>query len=143
MDDKKFPVPPFTRETALQKVQLAEDAWNTRDPEKVCLAYTINTEWRNRTEFISGRESVKEFLKRKWQKELDYRLKKELWGFLGNRMAVRFEYEWHDDSGQWYRSYGNENWEFDELGYMRRRFASINDLPIKESDRKFRWERPA
>ncbi|HET9824353.1 MAG TPA: nuclear transport factor 2 family protein [Chitinophagaceae bacterium] len=138
MDDKKFPVPPFTRETALQKVQLAEDAWNTRDPEKVCLAYTINTEWRNRTEFISGRESVKEFLKRKWQKELDYRLKKELWGFLGNRMAVRFEYEWHDDSGQWYRSYGNEMWEFDENGYMQKRFASINDLPIKNTERKFR-----
>jgi uncharacterized protein len=136
MDVKKFPVPPFTRETALQKVQMAEDAWNTRDPEKVCLAYTTNTEWRNRTEFVNGREAVKEFLKRKWQRELDYKLKKELWGFLGNRMAVRFEYEWHDDSGQWYRSYGNEMWEFDEDGYMQKRFASINDLPINSAQRK-------
>jgi uncharacterized protein len=138
MDVKKFPVPPFTRETALQKVQMAEDAWNTRDPEKVCLAYTINTEWRNRAEFVKGREAVKEFLKRKWQRELDYKLKKELWGFLGNRMAVRFEYEWHDDSGQWYRSYGNEMWEFDEDGYMQKRYASINDLPISSTERKLR-----
>jgi nuclear transport factor 2 (NTF2) superfamily protein len=138
MNVKKFPVPPFTRETALQKVQMAEDAWNTRDPEKVCLAYTINTEWRNRTEFVNGREAVKEFLKRKWQRELDYKLKKELWGFLDNRMAVRFEYEWHDDSGQWYRSYGNEMWEFDEDGYMQKRFASINDLPISNTERKFK-----
>jgi len=137
MNVKKFPVPPFTRETALQKVQMAEDAWNTRDPEKVCLAYTINTEWRNRTEFVNGREAVKEFLKRKWQRELDYKLKKELWGFLDNRMAVRFEYEWHDDLGQWYRSYGNEMWEFDEDGYMQKRFASINDLPISNTERKF------
>jgi len=137
MNIKKFPVPPFTRETALQKVQMAEDAWNTRDPEKVCLAYTINTEWRNRTEFVNGREAVKEFLKRKWQRELDYKLKKELWGFLDNRMAVRFEYEWHDDLGQWYRSYGNEMWEFDEDGYMQKRFASINDLPISNTERKF------
>jgi uncharacterized protein len=136
MDVKKFPVPPFTRETALQKVQMAEDAWNTRDPEKVCLAYTTNTEWRNRTEFVKGREAVKEFLKRKWHRELDYKLKKELWGFLDNRMAVRFEYEWHDDSGQWYRSYGNEMWEFDEDGYMQKRFASINDLPINSAERK-------
>jgi nuclear transport factor 2 (NTF2) superfamily protein len=136
MENKRFPVPPFTEETALQKVQAAQDAWNTRDPEKVSLAYTIDTEWRNRTEFINGREEVVAFLKRKWAKELDYRLKKELWGFKQNRMAVRFEYEWHDDSGQWYRSYGNELWEFDESGYMAKRYASINDLPIAESDRK-------
>jgi uncharacterized protein len=138
MSEKRFPVPPFTRETALQKVQAAEDAWNTKDPEKVALAYTVNTEWRNRTEFINGREDVKKFLKRKWERELDYKLKKELWGFLGNRMAVRFEYEWHDNAGQWYRSYGNEMWEFDEGGYMQKRFASINDLPIKETERKLR-----
>ena len=134
--EKRFPIPPFNMETALQKVQAAEDAWNTRDPERVALAYTIDTEWRNRTEFINGREEVVAFLKRKWAKELDYKLKKELWGFRENRMAVRFEYEWHDDSGNWYRSYGNELWEFDEDGYMRKRYASINDLPIKESDRK-------
>lgn len=138
MSEKRFPVPPFTRETALQKVQLAEDAWNTKDPEKVALAYTIDTEWRNRTEFVNGRPAVKEFLKRKWKRELDYKLRKELWGFLGNRMAVRFEYEWHDDSGQWYRSYGNELWEFDDDGYMQKRFASINDLPIKETERKLK-----
>jgi nuclear transport factor 2 (NTF2) superfamily protein len=136
--EKRFPVPPFNMETALQKVQAAEDAWNTRDPERVALAYTIDTEWRNRTEFINGREEVKAFLKRKWAKELDYKLKKELWGFKENRMAVRFEYEWHDDSGNWYRSYGNELWEFDEDGYMQKRFASINDLPIKEADRKLK-----
>ena len=134
MNAKRLPVPPFTLETALQKVQAAEDAWNTKDPEKVCLAYTTDTEWRNRTEFINGREEVK----RKWEKELDYRLKKELWGFRDNRMAVRFEYEWHDDSGQWYRSYGNEMWQFDEDGYMQKRFASINDLPIKEAERRLR-----
>jgi len=138
MSEKKFPVPPFTRETALQKVQSAEDAWNTKDPEKVAMAYSIDTEWRNRTEFVNGREAVKKFLKRKWEKELDYKLRKELWGFLGNRMAVRFEYEWHDHAGQWYRSYGNEMWEFDEDGYMQKRFASINDLPIKETERKLR-----
>jgi len=131
-----MPIPPFTEETALQKVKAAEDAWNTRDPEKVCLAYTIDTEWRNRTEFLNGREAVKQFLKRKWEKELDYRLKKELWGFRNNRMAVRFEYEWHDEAGQWYRSYGNELWEFDELGYMRKRFASINDLEITFEERR-------
>lgn len=136
MEHQRSPVPPFTLETALQKVQAAEDAWNSRDPEKVCMAYTMDTEWRNRTEFINGREAVKDFLKRKWAKELDYKLKKELWGFRENRMAVRFEYEWHDDEGQWYRSYGNEMWEFDENGYMKKRFASINDLPIKESERK-------
>ncbi|MBK9730660.1 MAG: nuclear transport factor 2 family protein [Chitinophagaceae bacterium] len=138
MENKRFPVPPFTMETALQKVQAAEDAWNTKDPEKVAMAYTPDTEWRNRTEFIRGREEVKAFLKRKWDKELDYKLKKELWGFKDNRMAVRFEYEWHDTAGQWFRSYGNEMWEFDENGYMQKRFASINDLQITEGERKFR-----
>jgi len=138
MDNKRFPVPPFTLETALQKVQIAEDAWNTKDPEKVCLAYTLDTEWRNRAEFINGREAVKEFLKRKWERELDYRLKKELWGFFESRMAVRFEYEWRDVSGQWYRSYGNELWQFDKDGYMQKRFASINDLQIEEAERKLR-----
>ena len=136
MENKRYPVPPFTEETALQKVQAAEDAWNTKDPDRVCQAYTVNTEWRNRTEFINGREEVKQFLVRKWKKELDYKLKKELWGFRNNRMAVRFEYEWHDGAGQWFRSYGNELWEFDEEGYMAKRFASINDLPIKESERR-------
>jgi uncharacterized protein len=136
--EKKLPVPPFTLETALQKVQAAENAWNTKDPEKVCMAYTIDTEWRNRNEFITGRDEVKTFLKSKWEKELAYKLKKELWAFTENRIAVRFEYEWHDASGQWYRSYGNENWEFDENGYMQKRFASINDLPIDEKDRKLK-----
>ena len=130
--------PPFTYETALQKVQLAEDAWNSKDPEKVCLAYSLDTEWRNRTEFINGRSAVKAFLQKKWEKELDYRLKKELWGFRENRMAVRFEYEWHDKTGQWFRSYGNELWEFDEEGLMRKRFASINDLAIRAEERKFK-----
>ncbi|MBY0476308.1 MAG: nuclear transport factor 2 family protein [Chitinophagaceae bacterium] len=134
----RYPLPPFTMETALQKVQLAEDAWNSKDPERVCLAYTINTEWRNRTDFINGREEVKEFLRRKWQKEIDYKLKKELWGFRENRMAVRFEYEWHNDAGQWFRSYGNELWQFDEQGYMAKRYASINDLAIEEKDRKLK-----
>jgi hypothetical protein len=134
--EKRLPLAPFTMETALQKVQIAEDAWNTKDPEKVCLAYTIDTEWRNRTEFINGREAVKEFLIRKWRKELGYRLKKELWGFHENRMAVRFEYEWYDQTEQWHRSYGTELWEFDENGYMRKRFASINDMAIGESERK-------
>lgn len=138
MDNKRLPVPPFTMETALQKVQAAEDAWNTKDPERVCLAYTIDTEWRNRTEFINGREEVKQFLTNKWEKELDYKLKKELWGFRENRMAVRFEYEWHNLMGQWYCSYGNELWEFDENGYMQKRFASINDLAIEETDRKLK-----
>ena len=137
-EDKKFPIPPFTLETALQKVQMAEDACNTKDPEKVCLAYTIDTEWRNRAEFINGREEVKAFLKRKWEKELKYKLKKELWGFRENRMAVRFEYEWHDHTGQWFRSYGNELWEFDQNGFMQKRYASINDLEINEQDRKFK-----
>lgn len=136
MENKRYPLPPFTMETALQKVQAAEDAWNKKDPEKVSMAYTIDTEWRNRTEFINGREEVKEFLTRKWQKELNYRLKKELWGFRENRMAVRFEYEWRDKDGQWFRSYGNELWEFDENGYMQKRFASINDLAIQASERK-------
>lgn len=138
MEEKRLPVPPFTIETAQQKVQAAEDAWNTKDPEKVCLAYTDNTEWRNRTDFINGRQEVKQFLKQKWEKELEYKLKKELWGFRENRMAVRFEYEWHDHSGQWFRSYGNELWEFDENGYMQKRFASINDLTIKETERKLK-----
>ncbi len=136
--EKRYPIPPFTLETAQQKVRDAQNAWNTKDPEKVCMAYTIDTEWRNRTEFLHGREDVKEFLKRKWAKEHDYKLKKELWGFRENRMAVRFEYEWHDEAGQWYNSYGNEMWEFDENGYMQKRYASINDMPINESDRKFR-----
>lgn len=134
--EQKLPLPPFTMETALQKVQMAEDAWNTRDPEKVCLAYTIDTQWRNRAEFINGREEVKAFLTRKWEKELDYKLKKELWGFRENRMAVRFEYEWHDVGGLWYRSYGNELWEFDANGLMQKRFASINDMEISFSDRQ-------
>lgn len=138
MNEMKLPIPPFSLETALQKVQAAEDAWNTRDPEKVCLAYTLDTEWRNRTEFINGREQVKVFLQRKWEKELEYKLKKELWGFRENRMAVRFEYEWHDQEGQWYRSYGNELWEFDANGLMQKRFASINDLKINEADRKLK-----
>src|ERR1700730_11556149 len=133
------PLPPFTRETAIQKVRLAEDGWNSRDPEKVALAYTIDSRWRNRAEFPHGRQEIIQFLKRKWAKELDYRLIKELWAYDGNRIAVRFAYEWHDDSGHWYRSYGNENWEFDEHGLMQRRYASINDLPIKESERKYHW----
>ena len=133
------PLPPFNAETAVQKVRMAEDAWNTRDPVRVALAYTPDTLWRNRAEFLQGREAVQAFLARKWNRELDYRLIKELWTFQGNRIAVRFAYEWHDDSGHWYRSYGNENWEFDEEGLMRRRIASINDLPIKESERKYHW----
>ena len=141
--ETKPPLPPFTLETATAKVQAAENAWNTRDPERVARAYTEDSEWRNRSEFFSGRVAIKEFLQRKWEKELDYRLKKELWCFLENRIAVRFEYEWHDHSGDWYRAYGNENWEFAENGLMMRRFASINDVPILESERKFRWERPS
>lgn len=128
--------PPFTLETAIRKVQLAEDAWNSRDPERVALAYSLDSEWRNRTEFLSGRAAIVAFLKRKWAKELDYRLKKTLWGFRENRIAVSFEYEWHDATGQWYRSYGNELWEFDETGLMRRRLASINDAEIPESERR-------
>ena len=133
------PVPPFTLETAIEKVRLAEDAWNSRDPERVALVYTEDTEWRNRAEFPKGREEVKRFLERKWAKELDYRLIKELWAFRDNRLAVRFAYEWRDNSGQWYRSYGIENWEFTEAGLMRRRFASINDLPIKPEQRLYHW----
>jgi uncharacterized protein len=135
------PLPPFTEETARLKIQSAEDAWNSRDPERVSLAYTADTEWRNRDRFVNGRAEVVEFLRRKWERELDYRLRKELWAFTGNRIAVRFEYEFHDAEGQWWRAYGNENWEFDEHGYMSRRFASINDLKITEAERKFRWER--
>jgi uncharacterized protein len=133
------PLPPFTAETAAQKVRLAEDAWNTRDPARVALAYTTDSRWRNRAEFLQGREAIEAFLRRKWNRELNYRLAKELWAFRENRIAVRFAYEYHDDSGNWFRSYGNENWEFDEHGLMRLRIASINDLPIKESDRKYHW----
>lgn len=137
--ETKPPLPPFTLETAKIKVQMAEDAWNTRDPERVALAYTEDSQWRNRGEFFSGREAIKEFLKRKWVKELDYRLIKELWAFTENRISVRFAYEWHDDSGNWYRAYGNENWEFATNGLMSRRIASINDLPIAENERKYFW----
>ena len=137
--ETKPPLPPFTAETAAQKVRMAEDAWNTRDPQRVVLVYTPDTLWRNRVEFPQGRDQVQQLLARKWAKELDYRLIKELWAFGGNRIAVRFAYESHDDSGQWHRSYGNENWEFNEQGFMMRRFASINDLPIKTSERKFFW----
>lgn len=133
------PLPPFTSETAAQKVRMAEDGWNTRDPERVALAYTVDSAWRNRAEFLTGREAIVEFLRRKWIKELDYRLIKEMWAYDGARVAVRFAYEWHDDSGTWFRAYGNENWEFDESGLMRRRIASINDLPILESERKYHW----
>jgi uncharacterized protein len=133
------PLPPFTAETAARKARRAEDAWNSRDPAKVALAYTEDSVWRNRSEFLTGRKAIEEFLTRKWANELDYRLVKEVWAFHENRIAVRFAYEWHDASGQWYRAYGNENWEFDAHGLMRRRIASINDLPITESDRKFHW----
>jgi uncharacterized protein len=139
--ETKPPLPPFTLETAIAKVQVAENAWNTRDPDRVALAYTEDSEWRNRSEFLSGRATIREFLQRKWAKELDYRLKKELWCFMDNKIAVRFEYEYHNDAGEWFRAYGNENWEFAENGLMMRRFASINDLPISETDRKFRWDR--
>lgn len=138
-ENPRPPFPPFSAETAAQKVRMAEDAWNSREPERVSLAYTQDSVWRNRAEFLSGREEIVQFLKRKWSKELDYRLIKELWAFDGNRIAVRFAYEWHDDSGQWFRSYGNENWEFSDAGFMQRRMASINDLPIKETERKFLW----
>ncbi|GGC02429.1 hypothetical protein GCM10007205_09660 [Oxalicibacterium flavum] len=133
------PLPPFTRETAIQKIRLAEDGWNGRDASKVALAYSTDTRWRNRAEFVKNREEAQAFLERKWAKELDYRLIKELWAFTDNRIAVRYAYEWHDDAGNWFRSYGNENWEFGEDGLMKVRHASINDLPIKEGDRKFRW----
>jgi uncharacterized protein len=133
------PVPPFTRESAIVKVRMAEDAWNSRDPQRVALAYTEDSRWRNRAEFINGRAEIIAFLTRKWNKELDYRLIKEVWACADDRIAVRFAYEWHDDSGNWFRSYGNENWQFDAAGLMQRRFASINDLPIAEADRKYRW----
>jgi nuclear transport factor 2 (NTF2) superfamily protein len=136
---KRPPLPPFTRETAIQKVRLIEDAWNSRESEKMVFAYGADSRWRNRAEFLHGRQEIVEFLKRKWTKELDYRLIKELWAFAGNRIAVRFAYEWHDNSGNWFRSYGNENWEFDENGLMQVRFASINDLAIKETERKYHW----
>jgi uncharacterized protein len=133
------PLPPFNAETAAQKARMAEDAWNTRDPARVALAYTVDSRWRNRAEFLHGRPEIEAFLTRKWARELDYRLIKEVWAFHENRIAVRFAYEWHDDGGFWFRSYGNENWEFDGAGLMRLRIASINDLPIKESERKYRW----
>ena len=137
--ERRPPVPPFTRETAIQKVRAAEDAWNTREPERVSLAYTPDSKWRNRADFPTGRPEIVAFLQRKWARELDYRLIKELWAFTDNRIAVRFAYEWHDDSGNWFCSYGNENWEFDEQGLMARRHASINDLPIAETDRRYHW----
>jgi len=139
MENPRPPLPPFDAEGAAKKARAAEDAWNSRDPQRVSLAYTPDSAWRNRSEFFSGREAIAAFLTRKWAKELDYRLIKEVWAYQGNRIAVRFAYEWHDDSGQWFRSYGNENWEFDEHGFMRKRHASINDLPITEAARKFRW----
>jgi len=139
MEEARPPLPPFDRDSAAQKVRMAENAWNGRTPAKVALAYTPDSVWRNRAEFLKGRDEIVAFLTRKWAKELDYRLIKELWAFHENRIAVRFAYEWHDDSGSWFRSYGNENWEFDERGLMRRRIASINDLPIAEADRKYRW----
>jgi nuclear transport factor 2 (NTF2) superfamily protein len=141
MSESRPPFPPFTRETAILKVRQAEDGWNTCNPEKVSLAYSIDSYWRNRSEFMKGRAEIVAFLTRKWTKELDYRLIKELWAYTENLIAVRFAYEWHDDSGNWFRSYGNENWDFNEAGLMRRRFACINDLPIKESERKYHWDR--
>jgi len=138
-NEVKPPLPPFTRETAVQKVRMAEDGWNSRDPQRVSLVYTPDSQWRNRAEFLTGREQIVAFLTRKWARELEYRLIKELWAHDHNRIAVRFAYEWHDDSGQWYRSYGNENWQFDANGLMELRYASINDLPIKETERKFLW----
>lgn len=146
MENPRPPLPPFDGEGAAKKARAAEDAWNSRDPNRVSLAYTPDSTWRNRSEFFSGREAIVQFLKRKWARELDYRLIKEVWAWQGNRIAVRFAYEWHDDSGNWCRSYGNENWEFDEHGFMRRRLASINDLPIAATERKFHWplgSRPA
>ncbi|MEF3365320.1 nuclear transport factor 2 family protein [Methylocystis sp. 9N] len=139
MDAPRPPFPPFSQETAIEKVRLAEDGWNSRDPERVALAYAVDSRWRNRAEFLHGRDAIVAFLRRKWDRELDYRLIKELWAFHDNRIAVRFAYEWHDDSGHWFRSYGNENWEFDENGLMRLRIASINDAPIEEADRRYHW----
>jgi nuclear transport factor 2 (NTF2) superfamily protein len=141
MPEQRPPLPPFTLETAVRKVRGAEDGWNSRNPERVSLAYTVDSYWRNRAEFVVGREAIVAFLTRKWNRELDYRLIKELWAFTDNRIAVRFAYEYHDDSGNWFRAYGNENWEFDGNGLMRKRFACINDLPIKETERKFLWDR--
>lgn len=146
MESSRLLCPPFTKETAAEKVRLAEDGWNSRDPAKVALAYTPDSQWRNRGEFLTGRPAIIAFLTRKWQRELDYRLIKELWAFRENRIAVRFAYEWHDDDGNWFRSYGNENWEFDECGLMQRRLACINDIPIASEDRRFHWppgRRPA
>ena len=137
------PLPPFTEESARQKVQAAEDAWNSRDPDRVALAYTLDSQWRNRSEFLTGREEIRAFLTRKWERELDYALRKDLWAFTADRIAVRFQYEWHDADGQWWRSYGNENWEFDEHGLMRRREASINDVAIAEAERRIDGPRPA
>ena len=139
VNEPRPPLPPFTLETAKQKVRLAEDGWNNRNPEKVAMAYTADSQWRNRAEFVNGRAEIVQFLIRKWAKELEYRLIKELWAFTDNRIAVRFSYEWHDDAGNWFRSYGNENWEFSAEGLMQKRYACINDLPIKETDRKFHW----
>lgn len=139
IDEYRPPVPPFTRETAIKKVRLAEDGWNSKDPERVAQAYSLGTKWRNRAEFVEGREQARDFLARKWAKELEYRLIKELWAFTDNRIAVRYAYEWRDDSGNWFRSYGNENWEFNEQGLMTNRHASLNDLPITEEERLFRW----
>ncbi len=136
--EQKLPLPPFTAETAKQKIQMAEDGWNSKDPQKVSKAYTVDSEWRNRNEFVNGREEIVAFLEGKWQKELEYKLKKEYWAHTDNRIAVRFEYEYHDADGQWWRAYGNENWEFDENGLMKKRYASINDLAIKESERKLK-----
>ncbi|MEK1855432.1 MAG: nuclear transport factor 2 family protein [Phyllobacterium sp.] len=141
MSEQRPPLPPFSRETAIQKVRSAEDGWNSRDPERVSLAYTVDSYWRNRSTFVQEREAIIAFLAGKWDRELDYRLIKELWAFTDHRIAVRFAYEYHDDSGNWFRAYGNENWEFDENGLMQKRFACINDLPIKESERKFFWDR--
>nr|WP_297348421.1 nuclear transport factor 2 family protein [uncultured Glaciecola sp.] len=138
-EDPRHPLPPFTAETAAQKVRVAEDGWNSRNSQKVSLAYTVGSVWRNRSEFLTGRKAIVEFLEEKWEKESDYRLIKELWAFTENKIAVRFAYEWQNKEGQWFRSYGNENWEFDESGYMQKRLASINDLPISEKERKFHW----
>ncbi|QFY62556.1 nuclear transport factor 2 family protein (plasmid) [Rhizobium grahamii] len=143
MTEERPPFPPYTMETAAQKVRAAEDAWNSCDPHRVSLAYTVDSEWRNRAEFVNGRDAIVAFLSRKWARELEYRLIKELWAVHENRIGVRFAYEWHDDSGNWFRSYGNENWEFAQNGLMQRRYACINDLPIKEQDRKYRWDRGA
>ncbi|MGU3414872.1 DUF1348 family protein [Enterobacteriaceae bacterium C34A] len=139
MTEQRPPLPPYTLESAIQKVRAAEDGWNSRNPEKVSLAYTPDSSWRNRSEFVDGRDAIVEFLERKWRKELDYRLIKELWAYTDNRIAVRFAYEWHDDSGNWFRSYGNENWEFDDNGLMSKRHACINDIPIQEGERLFHW----